>query len=206
MSKVNIYFVVCELKKGAKIKVMVLSRAPLATSDVVCTLSPCENSDVCVSDIKGALYALLIGRKTISVIRQNLFAAFAVAVGAVLSASGLAFDMLSTSALSAISLALSLAVVLNSLKVSRFKAPVITSSEDDEMFGKVNYTMKIDGMSCAHCSARVKTALESLRGVSAKISLEEKTARIKCPASTDAETLAKAVSDVGFTVVSTERV
>lgn len=74
------------------------------------------------------------------------------------------------------------------------------------MFGKVNYTMKIDGMNCAHCSARVKTALESLKGVSANISLEEKLARIKCPASTDADTLAKAVSDIGFTVVSTERV
>ena len=66
--------------------------------------------------------------------------------------------------------------------------------------------MKINGMSCTHCSARVKTALESLRGVSAKVSLEEKTAHIKCPASTTAETLEKAVTDVGFTVVSTERV
>lgn len=78
--------------------------------------------------------------------------------------------------------------------------------EEEAMFGKVNYTMKIEGMNCAHCSARVKTALESLRGVSAKISLEEKLARIKCPASLDAQKLSDAVTEVGFTVVSVERV
>ena len=74
------------------------------------------------------------------------------------------------------------------------------------MFGKVHYTMQINGMSCAHCSARVKTALESLRGTSAQISLEEKCARVKCPASLDAETLTKAVTAAGYTVLSCERV
>lgn len=78
--------------------------------------------------------------------------------------------------------------------------------EETEMFGKVNYTMKIEGMNCTHCSARVKTALETLRGVSADISLEEKLARIKCPASLDAEKLTAAVTEVGFTVVSVDRV
>lgn len=78
--------------------------------------------------------------------------------------------------------------------------------EEEAMFGKVNYTMKIEGMNCAHCSARVKTALESLRGVSAKISLEEKLARVKCPASMEAQKLSDAVTEVGFAVVSVERV
>ncbi len=87
---------------------------------------------------------------------------------------------------------------------SRLRAETLL--EDTDMFGKVNYTMQIKGMSCAHCSARVKTALESLRGVSADVSLEEKTARIKCPASLDAEKLKNAVTEVGFTVVSLERV
>ena len=74
------------------------------------------------------------------------------------------------------------------------------------MFGKVSYTMQIEGMSCAHCSARVKAALEALRGVSAEISLEEKTARVRCPASLSAEKLADAVTAAGYTVVATERV
>lgn len=81
-----------------------------------------------------------------------------------------------------------------------------SSSEDTDMFGKVNYTMQIQGMNCAHCSARVKTALESLRGVTAEVSLEEKTARVKCPASLDAEKLTNAVTEAGFTVVSVARV
>lgn len=79
-------------------------------------------------------------------------------------------------------------------------------TEEEKMFGKVNYTMHIGGMSCAHCSARVKSTLESIRGVSASVSLEEKVARIKCPASLDANKLSEAVSGAGFTVVSVEKV
>lgn len=90
--------------------------------------------------------------------------------------------------------------------IAHFVPPESEITEEETMFGKIHYTMKIDGMSCAHCSARVKTALETLHGVSADVSLEEKTARIKCPASTEAETLAEAVTDAGFTVLSTERV
>ena len=85
-----------------------------------------------------------------------------------------------------------------------FDMPDIT--EEEMMFGKVKYTMNISGMSCAHCSAHVKSALESIRGVSAEISLEEKLARIKCPASLDVEKLTKAVSDAGYTVNSVEKV
>ena len=85
-----------------------------------------------------------------------------------------------------------------------FALPDIT--EEEKMFGKVNYTMHIGGMSCAHCSARVKSTLESIRGVSASVSLEEKVARIKCPASLDVNKLSEAVSGAGFTVVSVEKV
>ena len=74
------------------------------------------------------------------------------------------------------------------------------------MFGKVQYTMHIKGMSCAHCSARVKCALEAIRGVSATVSLEEKVARIKCSASLDAGKLTEAVTSAGFTVESVEKV
>ena len=35
-------------------------------------------------------------------------------------------------------------------------------------------TMKIEGMSCGHCSARVEQALNAIDGVSAKVNLEVK--------------------------------
>ena len=109
--------------------------------------------------------------------------------------------------ISAVLAALTLAgVLLNTLRLRRFAPPNYTPSEADDMFGKVYYTMKIEGMSCAHCSARVKTALETLRGTSAEISLEDKAARVKCPASLHAEQLTKAVEEAGYTVLSCERV
>lgn len=90
--------------------------------------------------------------------------------------------------------------------LSHFSPRMPAAKEEEPMFGKVSYTMRIEGMSCAHCSARVKAALEALRGVSAEISLEEKTARVRCPASLSAEKLADAVTAAGYTVVATERV
>ena len=74
------------------------------------------------------------------------------------------------------------------------------------MFGKINYTIHVEGMSCSHCAAHVKSALESIRGVSAKVELEEKTAHVKCPASLDEKLLSAAITEAGFTVASVERV
>ncbi len=74
------------------------------------------------------------------------------------------------------------------------------------MFGKVNYTIHVEGMSCSHCAAHVKTALESIRGVSASVELDEKLAHVKCPAALDEKQLADAVTEAGFTVASIERV
>lgn len=78
--------------------------------------------------------------------------------------------------------------------------------ERTAIFGKVNYTLRVEGMSCSHCAAHVKTALESIRGVSADVVLEEKVAHVKCPASLDTQKLSAAVTDAGFTVASVERV
>ena len=197
-----------ELKNNVKMNTMVVSRAPIAKAGVVCTLTPSTKSDITLEDggLEGILFSLVLGRKSHRVIKQNLLISFVLSALALLSAAGVTQSVMSLATLSILSLILSFAVLLNSLRLLNVKLPDIASSEDDCMFGKVNYTMKIEGMSCAHCSARVKTALESLRGVSANISLDDKAARIKCPASLDVNKLEKAVSDVGFTVVSIERV
>jgi len=132
--------------------------------------------------------------------RQNL----AIVCGALLLCF-LFFQVLPAFAVVVLLLA-AMAVWFNFQRLRTSESQMYISSEETAMFGKVNYTMQINGMNCTHCSARVKTALESLRGVSADISLEEKLARIKCPASLDAEKLCAAVTEVGFTVVSIERV
>ena len=60
--------------------------------------------------------------------------------------------------------------------------------------------LNIEGMSCAHCSARVEKALNALDGVEAKVSLEEKTAQVKLTGEVRDETLKKAVEEAGYEV------
>jgi len=189
-----------EFKKGVKIKAMVISQKIIANADVVATLSWTGNSDIVLDSLSTACYSLAIGKSAARAMRKCSFLSVAFsALGALLASFGIFVSPF---------LAAMLAVVpIGAVFVTlRITLPEITTSEDDVMFGKINYTMHINGMNCAHCSARVKTALEAIKGVSAKISLEEKTARIKCPAKVSTEELEKAVTDVGFTVVSTERV
>ena len=65
-------------------------------------------------------------------------------------------------------------------------------------------TMKIDGMSCAHCSGRVEKALNALEGVTATVSLEDKAAYLTLDRTVGDEELTRAVTDAGYTVVGIE--
>lgn len=61
----------------------------------------------------------------------------------------------------------------------------------------------IEGMSCEHCAATVKNALEGLDGVkSAKVDLKKKSATVKLADNIADDTLITAVTDAGFTPVS----
>ena len=62
-------------------------------------------------------------------------------------------------------------------------------------------TLKIEGMSCGHCSTRVEKALNTLNGVDAKVDLNSKTASITLSENVSDEILEKAVTDAGYEVV-----
>ncbi len=69
------------------------------------------------------------------------------------------------------------------------------------MFGaKEVITFGVEDMHCAHCAAKVVTALKTVKGVKkAEVSLEEKTATVTVRAGkVDAETLKNAVKEAGF--------
>lgn len=66
-------------------------------------------------------------------------------------------------------------------------------------------TMKIEGMMCGHCEARVKKCLEALEGVSeAVVSHEAGTAVVTFEAPVTDDVLRKAVEDQDYKVVSIE--
>ena len=60
-------------------------------------------------------------------------------------------------------------------------------------------TLNIEGMSCRHCVAHVKEALEAIGGVSsAQVDLEKKNALIEHDGSVSTEALKAAVSEAGY--------
>ncbi len=66
-------------------------------------------------------------------------------------------------------------------------------------------TLKIDGMMCGHCEARVKKCLEALDGVeSAAVSHESGTAEVTLAADVPDEVLKKAVEDQDYQVTGIE--
>jgi len=59
--------------------------------------------------------------------------------------------------------------------------------------------INIEGMSCMHCSGRVKKYLESNKAVSdVFVDLEQKMALFNCDDSVDLDVLAKGITDLGF--------
>ena len=66
-------------------------------------------------------------------------------------------------------------------------------------------TMKIEGMMCGHCEARVKKTLEALEGVSeAAVSHEAGTAVVTLSKEVADEVLKKAVEDQDYQVLGIE--
>ena len=67
-------------------------------------------------------------------------------------------------------------------------------------------TLKVEGMSCGHCKARVEKALNAVEGVeNASVNLETKEVTIKLNKDINDETLISAVTDEGYEVIKTIR-
>ena len=67
---------------------------------------------------------------------------------------------------------------------------------------KMKITLKIEGMMCPHCEARVKKVLESLEQIeSAEVSHKEKSAVVTLREDVDVSVLEKLVEDQGYTII-----
>ena len=62
---------------------------------------------------------------------------------------------------------------------------------------KKEIVVKVDGMHCEHCAARVTSVLEAL-GCRAHVSLAEGKAKIRCPESVSTEAILDAIRSAGF--------
>ena len=68
----------------------------------------------------------------------------------------------------------------------------------------VTKIITIEGMRCDNCRKRVQNALNSMDGVNAKVNAEKKQAEVKLGREIDDAELYKAISDLGYKVVSIE--
>lgn len=81
-------------------------------------------------------------------------------------------------------------------------AEIKQDKENDDMFGKNKITMKIEGMMCGHCEARVKQTLEAIDGVEkADVSHEKGTAIVTFKGDVSVDTLKQAVEAQGYKVI-----
>ncbi len=153
--------------------------------------------------------AIRLSRATIKIIHQNLFWAFIYNCIGIPLAAGLfigLFDWQLNPMFSAAAMSLSsFCVVSNALRLNFAK--LYNSKKDKKIKHKEHKTMsvvttlKIEGMMCPHCEARVKSVLEELDGViSAQVSHQNGTATVESNTKME-EALNKAVENAGYKII-----
>jgi len=166
--------------------------------------------------------AIRLSRATLKNIHQNLFWAFFYnSIGIPLAAGlfipvlgwelnpmfGAAAMSLSSFCVVTNALRLNLVQVYNSKKDKKIKqngtyVPIVLEEKENDTMEK---TMKIEGMMCGHCEARVKKCLEALPEViTAMVSHENGTAVVTLSAEISNEILTKTVEDQDYKVLSVE--
>ena len=150
--------------------------------------------------------AIKLSRATLRNIHENLFWAFFYNVIGVPLAAGVWYPlwqiklspMFGAAAMSLSSFCVvTNALRLNFAKIRNTKDNIIKTEEN-----KMEKTMKIKGMMCKHCEARVKNCLEALPEVSeAIVSHKKGTAKLTLSAEITDEALKKTVEDQGYPVI-----
>ena len=170
-----------------------------------------ESADIVLmkSDLLDGVTTIKLSKAVIKNIKENLFWAFFYNSIGIPLAAGVFYNILGwklNPMFGAFAMSLSsVCVVLNALRLRFFKTYDKNINEEfeegeDEDMKKI---VRVDGMNCSHCQAKVEAALSSLDGVSeAKVNLKKKIAIVTLEKEVNDDTLLKAVNDAGFTGVS----
>lgn len=183
----------------------------LATADTGIGLA--GTSDIAVSScsvvlLRGnlidAVNATILARRTMKVIKENLFWAFIYNLIFIPVAAGVfsVWGWHLTPVAGAVMMSLSsVCVGLNALRLTKIKIDTVKDKKEIEMSSIV---LDIEGMSCKHCVAAVTKALQAVLGVvNVEVSLERKNAVVSFENKIDEASLINAVTAAGYEVKGT---
>lgn len=187
-----------------------------------------ESADLVLmkSNLQDIVNSINLSKRAIKIIKENLFWAFIYNVIAIPIAMGLlypAFGIKLNPMIGALAMSFSsVFVVTNSLRLKNFKGANFTKKNEEKLSYNIAYeninlknmenrerkvkmrkVLKIEGMSCGHCKARVEKALASVEGAKVEVSLESKMAVVEAE-NLDEGKLKALVEDAGYEVLSIE--
>ncbi len=149
------------------------------------------------NDLYDVAFAIKLGRAALKNIYENLFFAFFYNCLCIPLAAGvfIPLGIYITPMISAAAMSLSsICVVSNALRLNLFKLKINEKEKD-----KMEITLKVEGMMCPHCEARVKQTLEAIPGVkSALVSHKSGTATVTLENELDTAVLIDAVTKAGY--------
>lgn len=176
-----------------------------------------ESADIVLmnSDLRDAAEAVRLSRATMRNIKQNLFWTLIYNSLGIPLAAGLFYPIFHWQlspifGAAAMSLS-SFCVVTNALRLNLFK-PVKSVGEYPENnyisakteVNSMKKTMYIDGMMCNHCTGTVSKLLNSIEGVSAEVSLDDKCAYLEISGDVSDDLLIRTITEADFVVKGIE--
>lgn len=182
-----------------------LTRADVAIAIGSGTDIAIDSADIVLvkNELLDALNAIRLSKMTMKIIKENLFWAFIYNIILIPVAAGIlypTFNILLQPMYAAMAMSISsIFVVTNALRIRRFKARILNGGEN-RMVKKV----KIDGMMCEHCKARVEKALLEIPNIKVTIDLTTKIATVTSEQEIDEKDLRRRIKNAGYTVVSIE--